>query len=357
MKFKPRASLAAYLALAYTLVIAYASVQPFTGWRMPPPEVFAFLGAPWPRYITAGDIALNVAAYLPLGAMLFAMLRPPLAPAIALVVATLLGALLSLALESVQMFLPTRIASNVDLLANSFGAALGALGATVLNLSNNPLASIRAQRVRPGLVGDCGLVVLLLWLVIQFHPSPVAMGSGNVRDVFGLTPGFTHSSQAYLLGEAAVAAGTIAALGLLISLLFLSRRDALRAMLAMLVLTAVAKSAAALAIARSGNWFQWLTPGVAAGIAAGALGIAVLVWLPPRLRAVAGSLCLAAAVVIINLMPDNPYQTPPAYLSTVPPTHLANFGGIVRLLSQGWPFLAIVLLAALMRARPVRRLL
>ena len=84
MKALLRASLAGYVALAYTLVIVYASLQPFTGWRMPPPEVFAFLTAPWPRYITASDIALNVAAYLPLGAMLFYALRPPLAAAFAL---------------------------------------------------------------------------------------------------------------------------------------------------------------------------------------------------------------------------------------------------------------------------------
>ncbi len=356
MKLKPRASLAAYLALAYTLVIVYASVQPFTGWRMPPPEVFAFLTAPWPRYITIGDIALNVAAYLPLGAMLFVMLRPPLAAAFALILATLLGALLSLALESVQMFLPTRIASNVDLLSNSLGAALGAFVAMLLNMSSNPLATLRAGLVRPGLTGDCGLIVLLMWIVIQFHPAPVALGSGNLRDIFGLTPGFMHSSQAYLLGEAAVAACTVAALGLLISLLLLTRRYSMRAMLALLLLTAAAKSATAAAIARSGSWFQWLTPGVAGGIAAGALAVALLVWLPPRLRAVAGMLCLAAAVVVVNLMPDNPYQTPPPYMNTMPPSHLANFGGIVRLLSQCWPFAAILLLAALVRAGPARHL-
>ncbi len=102
-------------SLAYTLVIVYASLQPFAGWRMPPDEVLRFLTAPWPRYITTSDIALNVVAYLPLGAMLYFALRPPLAAAVALVLATLLAAALSLALESVQMFLPTRIASNVDL--------------------------------------------------------------------------------------------------------------------------------------------------------------------------------------------------------------------------------------------------
>ena len=238
MKVLPRASLAGYVALAYTLVIVYASLQPFTGWRMPPPEVLAFLTAPWPRYITASDIALNVAAYLPLGAMLFYALRPPLAAAFAFVLATLLAILLSLLLESAQMFLPTRIASNVDLISNGAGAALGALGAMLLTLGNNPLAALRVKIVRTGLLGDAGIILIALWIVIQFQPSPLAFGSGNLRDAFRLTPVFMHSSQAYLLGEAAVVALAVTAIGLAISLLLQSRRYSLRVMLATLLLTA-----------------------------------------------------------------------------------------------------------------------
>ena len=123
------------------MVILYASLQPFAGWRMPPDEVLGFLTAPWPRYITASDIALNVVAYLPLGAMLYFALCPPLAPAVACALATLLAAALSLALESAQMFLPLRIASNVDLMSNSAGAAAGALGALLLTFWHNPLAA------------------------------------------------------------------------------------------------------------------------------------------------------------------------------------------------------------------------
>ena len=73
---RDRSRLAAFVALAYTLVIVYASLQPFDGWRMPPAALFDFLLAPWPRYITAGDIVLNVAAFLPFGAMLVVALRP-----------------------------------------------------------------------------------------------------------------------------------------------------------------------------------------------------------------------------------------------------------------------------------------
>jgi VanZ family protein len=347
--------LAGFVTLAYTLVIVYASLQPFAGWRMPPAEVLGFLTAPWPRYITATDIILNVAAYLPLGAMLFFTLRPPLAAAIAMIIATLLAAALSLALESVQMFLPTRIASNIDLLSNSAGAAAGALGAMLLTVWNNPLATLRQRTVRTGRLGDGGLLVIALWLAIQFHPYPPAFGSGNVRDAFGITPMFLHSSQTYLLAEAAVVALAVIALGLMISLLMRSPHHALRAMLLMLVLTATAKSFAAIAFARAASIFQWLTPGVAAGFAAGAAGVALLVWLIPPARAAMAAMCIIASVVVVNISPDNPYLSLPVFMSGLQPTHLANFGGIVRILSQCWPFAAVLLLFGLARAGPDRQ--
>jgi VanZ family protein len=350
-----RTSLAGYVALAYTLVIVYASLQPFAGWRMPPAEVLGFLTAPWPRYITASDIALNVAAYLPLGVMLFFTLRPPLAAAFALVLATLLAAALSLALESVQMFLPTRISSNVDLLSNSAGAATGALCAMLLTLWNNPLAALRRRIVRTGHLGDCGLLIITLWIVIQFHPSPLAFGSGNLRDAFGITPMFMHSSFAYLLAETTVVTLAVIAMGLLVSLLIRTPRYALRAMVLTLALTATAKSVAALTFTRTGNLLQWLTPGVAAGLFAGIAGVALLQWLAPTARSSTAVLCVIACVIIVNITPDNPYQSLSIFLSSVQPTHLANFGGIVRILAQCWPFAAVTLLLGLAYAGPDRK--
>ncbi len=344
--------LAGYVALAYTLVILYASLQPFAGWRMPPAEVLGFLTAPWPRYVTATDIALNVVAYLPLGIMLYFALRPPLAAAVACVLATLLAAALSLALESVQMFLPSRIASNVDLISNSAGAAAGALGALLLTHWHNPLAAWRRRFVRADQIGDCGLLVVALWITIQFHPSPLAMGSGNLRDALGIAPLFMHTSQSYWLAETAVVALAVIALGLLLSLLLQSQRYALRAMLLTLLLTLVAKSVAAVMLGRSANLLQWLTPGVAAGLAAGGAVVAVLVWLAPAARAATAMLCVVASIIIVNITPDNPYQTPPAFMLSAYSTHLANFGNIVRALSQCWPLAALLVLLALMRAGP-----
>src|SRR3954470_13349308 len=122
-----RSRLAAIVTLAYTLVIVYASLQPFTGWRMPAGEVFEYLGAPWPKHILIGDVVFNVIAYLPLGLMLAIALRARLTSVAAFIVTVSSAALLSVAMESTQMFLPTRIASNLDLITNVLGATLGAI--------------------------------------------------------------------------------------------------------------------------------------------------------------------------------------------------------------------------------------
>ena len=67
--------LAWILALAYLLVIVYASLQPFRGWRFPPSDILRFLTAPWPRYITLDDVLINLIAYVPLGFLLASHLR------------------------------------------------------------------------------------------------------------------------------------------------------------------------------------------------------------------------------------------------------------------------------------------
>ena len=332
------------------MVIVYASLQPFAGWRMPAGQVLGFLTASWPRYITAADIALNVAAYLPLGTMLFIALRPPLRATRALVSATLIATGLSLALESVQMFLPTRIASNVDLLCNGAGAAGGALAAWVLTRASNPLAALRARAVRADELGDYGLILIALWILVQFHPAPLALGSGDLREALGVPPLFAYTPQSYLRAEAGVAALAVTGVGLLVSVLMQPQRYAIPAIALTLVLTLTAKSIAAVTLARAAQWLQWMTPGVAAGTAGGIVLLALLLRLAPVVRAAISMLCVMAGVCIATATPENPYQALPAFMVSPQPTHLANFGHIVRALAQLWPLAAVIWLLALARA-------
>jgi VanZ family protein len=347
--------LAASVALVYTAGIVYASLQPFTGWRIPPAEVQRFLFAPWPRYVTADDVLLNVAAYFPLGLLLFAALRPRLHPAIAVLTATLGAAMLSLALEGAQMFLPARIASNVDLLTNISGAAAGAHAAWILALplfSNNPLMALRRRAVRAGALGDCGLLVVALWILMQFHPAPLALGSGDLREALEIAPLFAHTPQTYLLAETGVVALTVIAVGLLVSLLLQPYQAPLPAIAAALLLALAAKSLAAVILARAASWLQWLTPGMALGTGIGIGLLALVLRAAPSARAFTAVFCVAATVLLVNAAPENPYLPAPGFMLRQQPAHLITFSHIVQTLSLVWPLVATTFLLAARRGAP-----
>jgi hypothetical protein len=122
------------------------------------------------------------------------------------------------------------------------------------------------------------------------------------------------------------------------------------------VLAIAAKSGAAIFI-NEGRWQQWLTPGIASGIVAGVVATLMLLRCSDRSRAWTGLCCLAAAVVIINVAPENPYQSQPAFLTGMQATQLFNFNHIVQSLSQAWPCAAaaFLLAAALHRSERTAR--
>ncbi len=319
---------------------------------MPPAALFEFLTAAWPRYITLGDIVLNVSAYMPLGAMLVVALRPRCAGFPGCLLAITLAALLSLALESVQMFLPARVASNIDLFANAGGAAAGAIGAWLFSfpaLAGHPSVTLRRRILRADVAGDCGVIALAVWLFIQFDPAPLALASGDLRETLGLKPWFAYAPAAYQNIEMCIAALAAITLGLLAAQIAATPAMAAPAAAAALTLTFVAKSTAVWSLVRAANPFQWLTPGVTGGLLVGIAMLAFLLWLPSLWRSAFAIVCLAVTVVLINVTPENPYQTTPPFLLASQQTHLLSFSHIVRVLSRLWPFATIVLLLALAR--------
>lgn len=126
-----RLRLLLYLFLAYTLLIIYASLTPFVGWRVPASNVFHFLTV-WPRYITRHDVLINILAYFPLGFLAAVCLHhwrnhETNPTAMLIVIATTAGAALSLGMETLQVFIPGRVAAVPDLLANTAGSLAGAI--------------------------------------------------------------------------------------------------------------------------------------------------------------------------------------------------------------------------------------
>ncbi|MGH8640590.1 MAG: VanZ family protein, partial [Burkholderiales bacterium] len=332
--------LACILAAAYLLVIVYASLQPFRDWRSPPDEILNFLFAPWPRYVTLGDVAVNVAAYVPLGFFLSIACATRLGPAGGAAVSVLAAALLSFAMELVQMYLPARIASNVDLLANSLGALIGAMAAPLFapaRILGGKLHALRHRLFVEGMTADVGLVVVGLWLATQFHPQAQLFGTGGIRATFDLPAQFAHTPLLALTGEAIVVLFNLLGVALLLAACMRAGQRPLPAIAVVVGAALLIKAYTAAALVKAAAPLSWLTPGVLLGLAAGWLLLLAAVRLPQRSQLAAAAACIAVATVAINLAPVNPYLSPPPRLLARGASHFLNFSGIARALSELWP--------------------
>jgi len=116
----------------YAALIAYASLYPFDSWRFQGVLSWSFLTAPWPRYWTGFDVLSNVLGYAPLGFLLALAVHRSRRDWPAITLATVVAAALSFAMESLQMFLPVRVPSNLDWVLNVGGAWAGAVVASGL---------------------------------------------------------------------------------------------------------------------------------------------------------------------------------------------------------------------------------
>ncbi|MCS7100787.1 MAG: VanZ family protein [Burkholderiaceae bacterium] len=346
--------LARLACVAYALLIVYASLAPWSGWRDLGVGPFAFLFAPWPQYVTHFDVAVNVLGYLPFGALLVLALHPRLRGGTAIACALLAGALLSGAIEALQTYLPRRIASNVDWLANvggtAFGALLGAWRAESL-IDRGRLQQLRAAWFTRD--ASVALVLLALWPLAQMHPLPMLFGLGAgdgalleaARQWFAwLPPRMAWSSSEFILAEAVVTTAGLLAAGLLAASTLTARAPRL-ALLATLVAAALGAKTLAYGV-RFGpeHALAWLTPGAVGGLALGSLALSVAAWGPPRAVARLGLLACLTLLAAVAVVPQNPYFT--AWLAQWRSGRLAHFNAATQWLASAWPFAAAAWLAA-----------
>jgi VanZ family protein len=342
---RPRDSALAKICLvAYTLLAGYATLYPLSGWRDQGGSAFAFLSAPWPRYVTAFDIGANFFGYVPYGALCALVLRPRLPAGVAALLALLSGSALSLVLEAGQSFLPARIPSNLDVIANVAGAACGgAAGAWLAPrmLGQGPLERLRSAALARGPTADLGLTLLGLWLFAQLNPATQLFGAGDLRE-FLATPaaaGERHGADLFIAVEAAISGANLVAVALIASAVIRPQGPALRLIAGLLALALAVKTLALAILMPNEPALAWLTPGAQLGLAGGAAAALVLLRLPRTARLVLAAMLLMAATVLVNLAPPNPYFA--ETLKVWAQGHFLNFNGLTRLVSAGWPFVAL----------------
>ncbi|WP_370261672.1 VanZ family protein, partial [Limnobacter sp.] len=179
-------------ACLYGCLVVHLSLFPYTDWRHIGIGALEFLTGPWiPVHQTVlwTDIFLNILGYVPLGLLMLLGLNRQ--PRTLDKLAVVLGcAALSLALESMQTFLPSRVPSKMDLLTNTVGAALGvALGSfftrrrTLVPTVNRSLETWLIDRAW------LGMGLLSLWLLSILPPQNPTFSTGlwlgNLFDYMG----------------------------------------------------------------------------------------------------------------------------------------------------------------------------
>ncbi len=339
------------LALATVCLIVYASLYPFAEWRNQGISPLNFLTAPLPRYWTGFDVGVNLAGYAPLGFLLaLAALRSG-RMCLAVSVAVLSAAVLSLLMETLQSYLPSRVPSNVDFALNSAGAWLGACTAWLLEKAG---AIARWSRVRARwFVRDArgALVLLALWPVALLFPASVPLGLGQVierleywlAEMLADTPFLEWLPVRDIELQPLVPGAEVicVALGALIPCLLaygVVRTWPQRAVVlvgalgAGIALTALS---AALSYGPDHAW-SWLDLPVQVGLVMG--GVLSLLMLPVPRRATAAVLLVALCVhlSLLNQAPAGPYFA--ETLQIWEQGRFVRFNGLAQWLGWLWPF-------------------
>ncbi|MDP9899400.1 VanZ family protein [Variovorax ginsengisoli] len=358
------------LALAYATLIVYASLYPFSEWRDQGIAPWAYLAAPWPKYWTGFDFGVNVVGYMPMGflsALAVLRTRPGSGGLPAVLRATLAGGAISLAMETLQSYLPSRIPSNVDLGLNTAGALLGAVVAAVLERVGAVAHWSRARS--QWFVDDArgGLVLLALWPVALLFPAAVTFGLGQVFERLEAalsewlldTPFIDWLPVRQFELEPLVPGVEMICvlLGALVPCLLgfmVTRELPRRAVLLPLTLLAGALASglsAALSYGPDHAW-AWLSAPVQLGMAGAVIVGTLLLGAGRRLCAALLLLALVLHLSLLNQAPESAYfaQT----LATWEQGRFIRFHGLVQWLGWLWPFATLGYVVAVLSRRPAQ---
>ncbi|MFN5701728.1 MAG: VanZ family protein [Betaproteobacteria bacterium] len=368
-------SLSVMVAAFMVMLVAYASLYPFEGWRWPTGvDWTSGWQLPWPRWRDRADEWLNLLGYVPVGMVVaVALLRRGLNPLLALVLGMALPALLSYSMELLQMLLPRRVPSLKDWAGNTLGAAMGALLAWALHRSGW-LRGARILRDRWFSGESAGaLVLLLLWPVALLAPSTLPFGLGQCWDeveslflwVLGQLPlsawGLEVDVQpAALAGEVnppstpaqilAIALGALSPLALCCA----AMSAGLKRLVPMLAMATLALASMTLSTALNfgpGHALSWLTPGAWLACALCIPLALPFVWLPRRWCAALALLILAVGVALGAQMPTGAYHA--LNLQAWEQGRFIRFHGLALWVAWLWPYLAMAWLMSRL-ARPQR---
>lgn len=177
------------LLFLYLLFIVYGSLFPLSDWQLPQQGLFASWADVAGMRVSRSDLLVNLLAYIPFGLFVFNALPQRYGKAARILQSLLLGVLLSFCMEYLQLYLPARTSSPVDLLLNTISTAFGAVLACSLGSSSAIgaiLRRIRSKHFSDGSVADIGIAVIAVWCAAQLAPFAPSLDVSSIKN--GLKP-------------------------------------------------------------------------------------------------------------------------------------------------------------------------
>ncbi len=367
--FNPRRppALTRVLFAAVTMSIVYLSLWPMGDWRLRQPSMFAFLALGIPRHWSAADLISNVAAYVVFGLLLVLSWCSPARPVRATLAATLAGVAMSTLLESIQSWLPARVPSLLDVVANGGGAALGGVLGAVLGASRARVAGDRRQvslqwyQQGPAL----GWALLLIWVIGQIPTQRLLFASGHavrwfatfVQQMLGpvdapalaAPTGWLDSLQAVQgLAETFAIMLTIGVLGVLVMDLVRPVGARLAWIGSLLMLGLLLRVMLAPLVYRHQPALVWLTSGAQAGLVLGAALLYLIGAFQARTRLAIGVLLVPLSLALVFVASADPYFTSTMAQARNPlePALTPSLRSLINLLGDSWPLLCLLYFVA-----------
>ncbi len=352
----PSSPLVRVALLAYTFLIIYASLYPFSDWHAFGVSPFAYLNEPFPHYWTVFDVSIDIVGYIPFGILLVLACYPFLSRVWSAVLCFILGTSVSAAMEAIQTFLPSRVASKLDLVTNSLGVLVGVILGCILTpwlLEKDLLKKIRQR----WFVADMsrGLVIVALWPFAQIYPQGYLFGLGQLvplmsrwmNDYLGIPidlgefirQGMQLSVEQYWLSETIITCCGLIGAVLVFLCLLQHNAPKVRLVTLLIVFNLSIKTLALALLFKPENAYTWMTPGAEAGLIVGTLMLYGLALTSAKIQRHLALLMLTVSLFVINFVPGNPYFADT--MSTWVQGKFLNFDGAAQFLSILWPWLAI----------------
>lgn len=353
--------------LLYACGIVVISLTPITDWRFIPESPWDFLFMPWPRYWTGFDVLVNILAYIPLGLLIgrgigLRLRVGPWKALLAILMTLALGLLLSLVLEGMQTYLPSRRPQLLDVMTNGVGTLIGGFFAVVYGRTK---IGFHFNETRPIEIG--GLMLLGVWLLAQAAPQQIWLALGDIGLQMDWGTQLAQSTESFAaqrtLAEALCVGSAIISCALICHLTLLDSSRWLPGyqpshwavmLVAVVVVTLGIRAIWIWTLLTPGALSAWFNAGTQAGIVLAILsgyGLAAARPTQQRVIAIAG---IAVTLMLANSLPENGYAA--ETFAAWSRGRWFNLQALANLAATLWPFAALLWLFLVLTRKSARSL-